>query len=391
MRVVIVGGGFGGIRAALNLGNQQDFEVRLISPQTYFEYHAALYRSATGRSPLEVAIPLADFFRRYKNIEVVQDKINAIDPSQKTLTGESESVYRYDVVIFAIGAVTQYFGIKGLDKYSYGVKTINEALELKRKIHDDLVSERRAERNYVVVGAGASGVELSAELIHYLKYVRKQHGINGSYKVDLVEAAPRLLPNLPQEFTDKITKQIKNLGINTYFDTAVQSETINEIKLPKGDIKTHTVVWTAGLANNPFFQKYPDIFPAGKGGKIIISDYLEASPQIYVIGDSASTQYSGMAQTAVHDANFVTNNLKRSSKGKSLLTYKPKHPVYAIPAGHKWSAVLWGNTKIYGYFGWILRRLADLKLYLIFLPPSKAFTTWQYGFAHQESCEQCRK
>ena len=391
MKVIIVGGGFGVIRTAQNHANKQGFEVRLVSPQTYFEYHAALYRSATGRSPLEVAIPLVDFFSKYRNIEVVQDKISAIDPKEKTLTGESESVYKYDVVIFAIGAVTQYFGIKGLAEYSYGVKTINEALELKREIHDDLVSERQAERNYVVVGAGASGVELSGELMHYLKYVRKQHGINGNYKVDLIEAAPNVLPNLPQNFTDRIAKQIENLGINTYFNTAVQSETVDKIKLPKGDIKSHTVVWTAGLANNPFFQKYPDLFPAGKGGKIVVSDYLEAAPHIYVIGDGALTKYSGMAQTAVHDANFVTNNLKRSLKGESPIAYQPKRPVYAIPAGHKWSAVLWGNIKIYGYFGWILRRLADLKLYLIFLPLSKAFTTWQYGFASQESCEQCRK
>jgi NADH dehydrogenase len=391
MKIVIVGAGFAGVRLALNLRNQSNFEIRLISPQTYFEYHAALYRSATGRSPLEVAIPLTDFFKRYQNIEVIEDKIVALDAENKTLTGESESVYKYDAVIFAVGSVTQYFGIKGLEEHSFGVKTINEALELKREIHEDLVDKGQAERNYVVIGAGASGVELSGELIQYLKMIRKRHGIKARYKVDLIEAAPRCLPALPEEFTGKITERLQKLGVRTYFNTAVKSETVNQIKLPNGDIKTHTVVWTAGLANNPIFKKYPKIFNTNKAGKVMVSEYLEAKLNIYVIGDSADTKYSGMAQTAIHNANFIANNLIRLVNGQKRTEYQPKRPVYAIPAGAGWSAVLWGNLKIYGFAGWVLRRLADLKLYLTFLPPSKALTVWKYGFQKQEVCKFCRK
>jgi len=391
MRVVIVGGGFGGIRAALNLANQPDFEVVLISKLPYFEYRSALYRSATGRSSREVAISLIDFFAKDKNIKVVQDEIIHIDHQKKLVAGLTQSDYRYDVLILALGAVTQYFGIKGLAEFSYSVRSVKETLALKRRLHEDLAVSHGSERNYVVIGGGATGVELSGELISYLKHIRQKHGIKTRFNVDLIEAASNLLPNLPVGFTDKVKRRIYHLGIKVYFNTAVKSETIDEIELPRGEIKSHTVIWTAGVTNNPLFAKYLGVFELGKGGKVIVNEYLEAEPSIFIIGDSAATLYGGMAQTAIADANFVTANLKRKLKHRTKLLYQPKKPIYAIPAGPRWAAVLWGKTKFYGYPGWVLRRLADLRLYVTFLPLSKAMATWRAGFVIEESCPICKK
>jgi NADH dehydrogenase FAD-containing subunit len=97
-----------------------------------------------------------------------------------------------------------------------------------------------------------------------------------------------------------------------------------------------------------------------------------------------------MAQTAIHDANFVTANIKKQLRGKPPRQYEPARPVYAIPVGPHWSAVRWGKLEIYGYPGWILRRLADLRLYLKFLPPAKALTVWRYGIVAEESCDVCK-
>ena len=97
-----------------------------------------------------------------------------------------------------------------------------------------------------------------------------------------------------------------------------------------------------------------------------------------------------MAQTALHDADFVTNNLKRSAQQEDRLRYQPRLPVYAIPVGPHWSGVVWGKTTIYGYPGWLLRRLADLSLYMRFLPFRKALTTWKYGFMLEEHCPKCQ-
>src|SRR5690606_19057172 len=150
------------------------FKVTLISDQTYFEYHAALYRSATGRSPLEVAVPLVDFFRGANNVEVVEDKVEDFSVKKREVYGQSGSTWAYDSLVLAPGSVTNYFGIKGLEEYSYGVKSIHQALELKRHMHDTLVAGHE-ERNYVIIGAGATGVELAGELAAYLKEIRRNH------------------------------------------------------------------------------------------------------------------------------------------------------------------------------------------------------------------------
>lgn len=389
MKVVIVGGGFGGVKTALNLARDRLFEVKLISDHTYFEYHAALYRSATGRSPLEVAIPLQEFFEDSPNVEVVKDKIIAVDPNRKTVSSEGGSKWTYDVLVLAVGSVTAYYNIRGLKKYSYGVKTIHQALELKRHLHDDLIAGHE-ERNYVVVGGGATGVELAAELTAYLGDIRKKHRLpQHSYDISLVEASERVMPQLPAGFSHRIERRLKKLGVRLYLNTPVKSETYQRIKLPTGSIETHTVVWTAGMTNNPLFETN-DFFETAKNKKVIVNEHLEAAKDIYVIGDSAATKYGGMAQTALYDANFIVANLKRQIRKKSRRPYVPKLPIYAIPVGPRWAAVLWGKFETYGYLGWVLRRLADLRLYLKFLPIYKALTVWRYGIVIEEVCPVCK-
>jgi NADH dehydrogenase len=389
-KIVIVGGGFGGVRLALDLSGDKRFDVRLISEHTYFEYHAALYRSATGRSPLEVAIPLRDFFENSPNIEVVNQRIAKINSASKKVEDEEGSDYPYDVLVLAVGSVTAYYGVRGLKKYSYGVKSIHEALELKRHLHDSLVKGYE-ENDYVVVGAGATGVELSAELTAYLSDIRRRHQLEDrAFKIDLIEASPQIMPMLPEGFGRRIQKRLAKLGVNIYLNTAVESESYKSIHLPSGSINTRTVVWTAGMTNNPLFAKHK-LFKPAKGGKVEVDEYLQAARDIFVIGDSAATKYSGMAQTALYDADFVAGNIKRTATGRKPREYKPKTPVYAIPVGPRWSAVRWGKLEIYGRMGWLLRRLADLRLYIHFLPIKKALTVWNYGIEIEEDCEICAR
>ncbi len=390
MKVVIVGGGFGGVRAALKLANKRGIEVRLISKQSYFEYHAALYRSATGRSPLEVAIPLREFFAKKQGVEFIEDEIVSLHEDQKYLLGKSESKYHYDYVIFSMGAVSQYFGIDGLKEYSEGIKTIQEALELKRHLHEALISHEKPELNYVVVGGGPSGIELAGELPSYLQKIRRNHHVrHKKFNVDLVEASPQLLPQLPARFANKIEKRLARLGVSMYLNTAVKSETAQSLSLPNGSIRTHTVIWTAGTTNNPFYASNR-VFKLTKGNKVVVDDYLRVNDEIFVIGDSAATKYSGMAQTALHDADFVANNLLRRLRNKPLNTYVPKAPVHAIPVGPRWSAVKWGSLEIYGRLGWLLRRAADLRLYLEFMPLKSALAVWHYGLVPEEVCRRCK-
>jgi NADH:ubiquinone reductase (H+-translocating) len=392
MNIVVIGAGFAGVRLALRMANKSRFNVKLICDKSYFEYHAALYRSATGRSPLEVAIPLRDFFASAKNIEVVADTIVEIDSDSNIVVGKSGAQYPYEALVIALGNVTQYFGIDGLQKYSYGIKTVQEALELKRHLHEDLLKNQAEKLNYAVIGGGATGVELAAEMTAYLKRVRKKHGLKDTgYTINLIEANSHLLPALPADFGASVRKRLQKLGVKVHLNTAIKAETADRLKIPGSEIKTDTVVWTAGATNHPLLAKYNKLFKPGRLGRVVLDEYLMASPNTYVVGDSADTKFSGMAQTALHDANFVYDHLMRVLKGKAPMPYEPKRPIYAIPVGPHWSAVLWGKTRLYGYLGWILRRLADLRLYLLFLPLAKAISTWRYGIVIEEQCEVCKQ
>lgn len=409
MKIVIVGGGFAGVQTALSLADQAGIEVRLISDKTYFEYFAALYRSATGRSPFEVAIPLADIFAPYSNVEIVEDKIISLDANKHTITGQTESVYHYDALVIALGSVTAYFGIQGLKEYSFGVKSVHDALELKNHIHDCVLKGEIGEKHFVIIGAGATGIEVAGELRAFANRTRRKHHLpKFNFYVDLVEAAPKILPSLPERFSQKITTRLKQLGVTLHLNTKVLAETFDSLELPTGNLKSQTVVWTAGVSNNPFFSQYPDIFPLDKKGKVLVNSQLEAHPDIYVLGDSANTQYSGMAQTALHDAKFVAkiikikskfarknqlhNNNSDSSKAnplQKLPSYVPKKPAYAIPVGPYWGAVQIGKFQFFGFFGWLLRRMIDLKLYLTFLPMRKSLLTFKQGFEYESNCKSC--
>ncbi len=389
MKVVIVGGGFGGVKAALDLANKPNVSVQLVSSQSHFEYHAALYRSATGRSPLEVAIPLHDFFGFADNVTIFKDAISSLDIQSKSVTGRTGSRYHYDVLILGLGNTTEYYGIKGLREYTYGIKTLRESLAFKRHLHDQLLHSD-TEKHYIVIGAGASGIELSAELATYIKKIRKKHAIKRNFTVDLVEAGPQILPAMPQQFSRRIKRRLRSLRVKLYLHTTVQSETVDSLLITSGAIASHTVIWTAGVTNNPFFNLQPDIFKLTPTRRVVVDQYLQAASDIYVIGDSADTPYSGMAQTAMHNAAFVADDILRIINGSPRRAYQAKRPVYAIPAGPHWAAVSWGKINIYGRAGWVLRRLADLRLFWSFLPAPRALKVWHYGQIEKEVCPICK-
>jgi NADH dehydrogenase len=152
-------------------------------------------------------------------------------------------------------------------------------------------------------------------------------------------------------------------------------------------IRSHTVIWTAGIANNPFFAEQD--FQLAKNGKARVDQYLQSETGIYVIGDNADTPYSGMAQTALYDGKFVAKNLKRLANNQDAQPYLAKKPIYVFPAGHHWAAVLWGEVRIYGKLGWLLRSFADLIAYHDYEPWQLASKRWMAENDAEESCPLC--
>lgn len=387
--IVVVGGGFAGVRLARSLAGDRRFQITLISERPSFEYHAALYRSATGRSPLEVAVPLLEVFEG-TGVEVVTDRVDRIDAKKKLIFCGSGETYSYDDLVLATGVVTSYFNIEGLSKYVYTMQTIASALRLRNHLHAELAAGHKPDLNYVVVGAGPTGVELAGELVSYLRKLRRNHRINKPYKVVLVEAAPRILPLMPERFSRAVEARLNRLGVKIYTSTAVKGETADELQLPEGGIETHTVIWTAGVVNNPLFAAHEKLFDLGKGQKVKVSAGLSAGQDIWVAGDSAETERTGWAQTAIYDGEFLAENFRRRETGKELKVYNPPAPMGAIPAGPNWCAVNMNGQQVYGRLGWVVRRWADLQLYNRVLPTRLALRTWLKGHKEEETCSVCR-
>ena len=386
-RVVIVGGGFGGIKAALELSEDRRFHITLIADHTDFRYYPTLYRTATGGKRMISSIPLSKIFAG-KRVHVLNDRVVSLDRQARTVKTKVGHVVGYEALILAIGVKTNYLNISGLKELSFGIKTNADAEELKAHLHNQLIKEQKPDLNYVVVGGGPTGIELAGALPSYLKRIAKQHGLKRpAIHVDLVEAAPRLVPRMPKDISRRLARQLRKVGVKLYLDTTVQAQTADTLMVNNKPIRSHTVIWTAGVSNHPFFSDQG--FQLAKNGKVRVDQYLQTEPGIYIVGDNADTPYSGMAQTALLDGKFVADNLVRFADKEDPEPYVVKKPVFVFPVGHHWAAVLWGKVRIFGRLGWMLRSLADLIAYHDYLPWQLAGRHWAAENDDEETCRIC--
>ena len=387
-RVVIVGGGFAGTKAAIELAKCEDCAVTLISDHSHFRYYPTLYLAATGGKRAGSRIRLGNILEdsRVKFVRGTATKLNREQKQLETAEGEK---FGYDTLILALGNVTNYFGIPGLPEYSYGIKSSEEAERFKKHLHQQLAEDGAPDPNYVIVGGGPTGIELAGALPAYLQNIMEKHGTkNRQLIITLVEAAPRLLPRSPEKVSAAITKRLESLGIKIMLGTAVKGETPDTLMAGEQPLKSHTVVWTAGVTNHPFFKE--NNFKLTEKGKVEVDEYLQAEPGIFVLGDNANTPFSGMAQTALHDGHFVAGNLERHLHGQQPEHYVPKQPISVIPVGPRWASVQWGKATFSGWIGWVLRALADLIGFHDLESWPKAGEQWMTAMGEEElDCATC--
>lgn len=377
--MVVVGGGFGGVKSALLLSGQAGFDVTLISDNTRFEYHGALYRSAVGRSPMEVVIPLKDIFEG-TDVRIELDKAAYIDNQKKSLVSETGNIYKYDVLILALGNTVNYFNLKGMDIHAERMNDISSTIKLRKKLVEIFSVKSKKPARVAIIGAGASGVELAGEVYGFAKLVAKRHGANLiKPKVMLIDGSDRILPLLSKKASDKTTKHLQKQGVQLHLNTRVESCEEGNVCLSVGNLGADVVVWTAGSKPVDFYQRNDHIFTIGRGGRVVVDDYLRSTGQkdIYVLGDNADTKYSGMAQTALWDAMFVVKNLVSQRSGKKMKPYRAKKPIYVVTAGQKWAVAEKGRSVVSGKRGWAVRRQADLAIFKNFQPYKEAIKTWR--------------
>jgi len=390
LKVLIIGGGFGGVRAALQLSRDRGFDITLVSNLTTFAYYPQFYHSATGGARSESALPLTDALNG-TSVKLVQDVIVKIDPDARIVTSiDGKTSYQYDELIMALGCVTNYFGIKGLKEFSYDIKSIEGAERFKRHLHEQLLSEHRPDLNYVVVGGGPTGIELAASLGRYLERITRLHKLEmRDYQVQLVEAAPRLLPRSSPAVSARVQRQLESLGVKVLTGTGVKAETAEALEVEGQSILTKTVVWTAGTSTNPFYYSNGAFFQLNRNGRVMVSPHLEARDHVYVIGDNADTPYAGMAQTALRDADFVSADIKHLRHGLPRQNYHASLPISVIPVGERWAVAEWHGAHIYGFLAYILRRAADLIGYADIEPWPQAFRVWLKDSKQEDNCSIC--
>lgn len=386
-RVLIVGGGFGGLRAARELSKRSDFAVTLLSDKDTFRYYPTLFKTATGGLYAQSNIPLQNILNPTQ-VTVIQGSAKRLDRTTRTIITEDGTELGYEILVLALGVVVNYFGIDGLEQYTYGIKTQEQTQAFKNHLHQQLETEHAPDLNYVIVGAGPTGIELAGALPGYLSRLMKSHGITDAHPhITIIEAADRLLPRSSEKVSKAVEKRLRDLGVELKLGQKVEGATADNLMVSGQPIQSHTIVWTAGTSNHTFFKE--NNFALNERGKVIVDNNLRAEEGIYVIGDNAATQYSGVAQTALYDGQYAADDIMRRADGKAALPYKPEQPISIIPVGYGWAAIEWGKKTFTGMLGWMLREIADWRNYRSLEPWWNANEQWMTEFGHEEDCPTC--
>lgn len=377
MHTVIVGGGFAGVKAALEISKRNIGNVTLISDERHFLHHATLYATATGKSMAESVVPLAEMFAGNKHVTVVQDTVKSLDVDRKIVVGAGTS-YHYDKLILAMGSVTTFFGIDGVAKNAFGIKTLDEVKEFNGHIKEEIIRDRRLDKNYVIIGAGATGIELAGALHEYLEHLSIVHQVHRpNIKITVVEAAPRILPRLSKTASKVVAKRLKQLGIKVLVNHKVEALHKDYITIQGKKVPTETAIWTSGVANNPFFADHADVFHLAPNGRVEVNQYLEANRDIFVLGDNNTVRYSGMAWPALNQATFVARHLARVTAKQPTPAFRPVEPPSGIPVGSNWAYVEWHGMYAAGLTGHLIRRRMELHGYKQLLPKAIALAAWR--------------
>lgn len=390
-RLVIVGAGFAGVKTALELAGEKDLHITLISDKEFFLYYPSLYEVATGTSRRSSIAHLSDIFKNHPQINRVTGEMVGIDAQRKHIVLKDGAHVDYDMVVLALGVVTSYFGLQGLDTYSYNIKTYEGLIKFKQHLHESVTQDHAMDKNYVVVGAGPTGVELSAAMAHYLKKIKENHGVSSRRRIhiNLVEAAPRVLPRMSEKASKLVTKRLKKLGVNVMVNKKVESADDDSIIISGKDVPSKTIVWTSGVSNHPFYKENGDLFQLAPNGRVIVNEHLEAHPDIYVIGDNAATKFTGLAQTALHDAIFVSSVIRSQLRNQPLPAYKAVMPPVVVPAGKNWAILEWKGIRLTGIAGGLMRKAADVIGYRDVFPLGLTFGAFMASYENQEECPVC--
>lgn len=378
-RIVILGGGFGGLYAAREL-RRADADVVVVDRRNFHLFQPLLYQVATAAlNPSDIAAPIRSILRRQKNVSVMLGEATRIDTQRRIVT-MTEGEVAYDYLVVATGATHSYFNHPEWEQNAPGLKTIEDALEIRRRV---LLAFEEAEREtdperqrawltFVIVGAGPTGAELAGALSEIARQtmLRDFRRINpSSARVILVEGKERVLPAYPPDLSAKAAAQLQRLGVEVLTNAVVTSLNDREVCVGDTTIPTRTVLWGAGVQASPLAQSLG--VELDRAGRVVVNADLTIAghPEVFVIGDLAAVRQAdgslvpGVAPAAIQEGVHVARNVERAIEGQPLRAFHYRDKGSLATIGRAAAVADLGRFHISGFVAWI----AWLTIHIFFL------------------------
>jgi len=378
-QVVIVGAGFGGLQAAGKL-DKSLVDIVLIDRKNHHTFQPLLYQVATaGLSPGEIAAPIRWIVRHRRNVEVLLGEVQGFDLDRRLVKLQDMEV-PYDYLIVAAGATHAYFGHDDWEPFAPGLKTIEDALEIRRRV---LLAFELAERqaasgegevrlNFVIVGGGPTGVELAGTLAEISRRVLADEFRSidpKSTRIVLLEGGPRILPTYPEDLSRSAEEQLKHLGVEVRTSALVTSIEPASVHIGETRLPAAVTLWAAGIAASPLGKTLGA--PTDRAGRVLVNPDLSVPghPEIFVIGDLASLKdkngkmVPGVAPAAMQEGVATARNIERELRGEPREGFHYFNKGNLATIGRAAAIAEFGRLHISGFLAW----LAWLFIHIFFL------------------------
>jgi len=366
--VVIIGAGFAGLNAAKRL-RSAPVRITVLDRRNHHLFQPLLYQvAAAALNPSDIAMPIRHILRRQKNTEVLLGEVTAVDPAGKRVHLDGGSV-SYDYLIIATGATHSYFGNEQWSRFAPGLKTIEDALIIRRRV---LLAYEMAEReqdpeqqqrylNFIIVGAGPTGVELAGALAEISRQTleRDFRRIDPTRaRIILLEGAPRVLPPYPEDLSEAAKRQLIKLGVEVHTGAQVTSIDGEGAVIGSQRIPARTVIWAAGVAASPLARSLG--VPLDRAGRVVVEQDLSVPghPEIFVVGDLAAVKSDGkpvpgVAPAAIQEGRHAALNIAREIRGLGRLPFRYRDKGSLATIGRAAAVADLGRVKFTGLIAWL--------------------------------------
>ena len=368
-QVVIIGAGFGGLNAALKLAHHP-VRITLIDRRNHHTFQPLLYEVATaGLSPGEIASPIRWIVQGRRNIEVLLGEVQDFDLGRHVVKlADREIPYAYLVV--AAGASHAYFGHDEWEPLAPGLKTIEDALEIRRRVllafelaeRQAASGEPQVQLNFVIVGGGPTGVELAGTLseIAHRALADEFHSIDPKRtRIILLEGGPRILPAYPEDLSQSAEDQLRSLGVEVHTSTMVTGVEPAAVRMGATRLPAVVILWAAGVAASPLGKKLGA--PVDRAGRVLVNPDLSipAHPEVFVIGDLAALKdkrgqlVPGVAPAAIQQGKATARNIARDLQGEARKNFQYVNKGSLATIGRAAAIAQFGKIHISGFMAWL--------------------------------------